>query len=342
MTLMLAQSPPKRGDALHFKRTLENIVRVRPRYPIDTWTTEDAAEFWLPGYDYSKANPLSADMIVALAARFAARCLYNHPKFHHFIVSYKKKPPVLTAENIYNPPINAVLRRMYTVSQWNAEHYHPIPPTAYNPNFGDCSYRLRPGSQRYCDRTSCKNQSSFLNGCVDETTFNTLKECGQLVPWSSVNWGGLACWFTIIRSSLDTPYISVQRSRSHVVEKVITRDLANCIRDFQDLMPKQLLMLNEALANDARLREDFMGHVEALEGERLRFYGMVIHKPNCEQLMKRWDDTFAASCWMFGKRDEVYADFSESYWDLEWDQFSAISQNQMSFLFPVVPEPPTT
>ena len=336
MTATLTQSPPKRGDALHFRKTLENIVRVRPRYPIDTWTDADAAEFYLPGYDYGKANPITPGLILAVVARLVAKTLYTHAKFHPFITRYRTHTPHIGVNTVY--PTNSLLRVFYLAYQTSPDNLsNEGVYFSYQPNSIDGTMRLQPKRQSYCHRSTCKHTNSFLQGCIPAHNYNTMKDHGQIVPWSSVNWGGLACWLSPMRHSGESPYIAIRRERSHLKEAAITRDMANAIREFHDLMPRHLL----GIATSGWFATELRPHIEALEGERLRYYGMVVHKPNCDQLMQRWDDTFTAHCWMFGAYDKVYANTSDSYWDLEWEKFSAIAENQMDNLFPVIPMPET-
>lgn len=326
-------------DGLHFRKTLENIVRVRPRYPVDTWTTGDAADFWLPNYDYRKANPLSPFLIVAVAHRLAAAVLYHHPKFNPFIEAARHSGAVfLTASSTEYAATSwsLVLRRMYQSCQWKGGSQTSMLP-AFSPTYTDGSNVLRPGTMSYCHRSSCKKQNSFTGGCISEEGWDRLRRSGQVVPWSSVNWGGFGCWFTPARAALDEPYIAIQRARSHVTEKYITRDVADTLRDFHELMPYQMLQLADCGSFTATLRE----YVETLEGERLRYYGMVVHNPNCDAAMEYWDKAFTAHCWMFGtgNTNQVYANYDNHTWQIDWDKFSAISQNQISGCFPDLPKP---
>lgn len=330
------QSLPKRGNALHFRKTLENIVRVRPRYPVDTWTIEDAAEFWLPGYDYGKANPLPPQLIVAVAHRLVAANLYHHPRFHPFIKEASDTAVVkMTAKYSWCITTwNIVLQVMYRAYQWNDSAQPPISPGCH-PTHADGSNALRWKKSSYCHRSSCKKQESFIGGCVSEGAWARLKESGQVVPWNSVNWGGFGCWFVPAREIVDEPYISIQRARSHVTERYITRDVACGLRDFHELMPYQMLQLSAVESVVSNLRD----YIEVLEGERLRYYGMVVHHPECDNAMTFWDNAFTTHCWLFGMADKVYANYDHPTWRLDWDKFSAVSQNQMSFCFPPIPKP---
>jgi len=331
MTTTMTQAPPKRGNALHFERTLQNITKVRPRYPIDTWTLEDAAEFWAPGYDYTKVNAVTPYLIVGLVARLVTQHLFNHPKFYPLFSRLRKLSRVLIPVGAEPPVIKATdVARMFYRS-----YQHDAPAKATGPGYScselDGIERLRPSNgSGYCHRTTCNHQESFMSQCIEEREYDKCKSFGLFIPWASVDWGGLATWLAPMRLATDTPYVAIQRKKSHIIERVVTTDVADAIGYFHRFLPQHLLNLRcySSLLNALR------NHIEQLEGEKLRYSGMVLHAPDYDILMSRWDVTFGASCWSFGKREQVYSDFSENYWGVDSDKFDAISANQLVDLFP--------
>jgi hypothetical protein len=338
MTTTMTQAPPKRGNALHFERTLQNITKVRPRYPIDTWTLEDAAEFWAPGYDYTKVNAVTPYLIVGLVARLVTQHLFGHPKFYPLFSRIRKLSRVLIpVTGAETPVIKATdVARMFYRS-YQTDGPAATAGTEYDYSYFDGSERLDPSSaEGYCHRTSCTHQESFMSQCIREDQYDKCKSFGLFIPWASVEWGGLATWLAPMRLATDTPYVAIRRKRSHVIEKVVTTDVADAIGYFNRFLPQHLLNLRLL---GAGLLHALRNHIEQLEGEKLRYSGMVLHAPDYDILMARWDVTFGASCWSFGKRDQVYSDFSDNYWGLESDKFDAISENQLVDLFPVIPEP---
>lgn len=336
MTMTMTQAPPKRGNALHFERTLQNITKVRPRYPVDTWTIEDAAEFWVPGYDYTKVNAVTPYLIVGLVARLVTLHLFNHPKFYPLLFGMRKRSRVLIPAGV-NPPVipaTDVVRMFYRAYQYDGTA--GASEVGYSSCDVDGTAILSPSnSEGYCHRTSCNFQESFMGQCIREDQYDKCKSFGMFIPWASVEWGGLATWLAPMRLATDTPYVAIRRKRSHITDKVVTTDVADAIGYFHRFLPQHLLNLRHYTSFASPLAK----HIEQLEGEKLRYSGMVLHNPDYDFRMSRWDVTFGASCWSFGKRDKVYADFSDSYWGLEDDKFDAISENQLDDLFPALPQP---
>lgn len=335
MTATLDSPAVQTGNGEHFRKTLEAITKVRPRYPVDTWKPEDAVDFWLPGYDFAKANPLPPLLILAVVARMVTRSLYVSPVFSPLMRMLRKKMKQINF-GVYGQPSNVSANDFCRLMHWS---YRP-----FIGRTGDMLESYRVGEHRdlltgcsYCHRKTCINQYSYLGGCMAESYYNELDRHNQWVPWSSVQWGGLATWLVPLRYVTEDPYVSVQKSRSHVLRKVVYRDMADRIALLHSEMPPLLLQLRKYPDFVRRVAE----HVEALEGERLRFLGMKASSSDCDAAMQNWDNAFTASAWCFGRVDRVYYDLSDAYFGLPYDKYAMISDNQPDDLFPPIPEPTT-
>lgn len=335
MTATLDSPAAKTGNGEHFRKTLEAISKVRPRYPIDTWKPEDAVDFWLPGYDFSKANPLPPLLILGVAARMFARSLWVAPALSPLLQILRRKHRQMAFGKYGQPdaPLAGDFCRLMHLA------YRPVTGSTGDrlESFGVGEYRDLLTGCSYCHRKTCINQRSFLGGCICESAYNELDRHNQWVPWSSVQWGGVATWLVPLRYSTDAPYVSVQKSRSHVLRNVVYRDMANRIELLHREIPPLLLQLRNFPAFVRRIAT----HVESLEGERLRFLGMKASSPDCDDAMRMWDEAFTASAWCFGRVDRVYYDRSAATFCLPDDKYAMICDNQPDDLFPVIPETKT-
>lgn len=324
-------------DTDEYGVAIRNISKARPRVNVDAWTEFDAAAWWYRDYNPDAHNAISPQLITGIVARLFVSRYHKMPPIGNFLVAAAREstvPPMIRREYEGMPDTIVVsigLNRLLELAQ-----------AAFSPRRDDWSgsdpisavRQLHQDYIGYCHRKSCKEQHSFLGGCLNETYFDRLIANGYLVPWHSVSWGGLGVLMTPARHATDTPYIYVQRGRSHVKKNYVPYYVADGINNLHRMVPQ--LMQEPGFLEWAK--GEVRKHVAALETERLRFHGVIAMHPECEKLMRQWDYSFACSCWMFGRRDETYDSYPPSWFGVDSATLYKLQESEPTDLFPQISE----
>lgn len=325
-------------DTDEYSVAIRNISKARPRVNVDAWTEFDAAAWWYRDYNPDAHNALPPQLITGIVARLFVSRYHKMPPVGNFLVAATKVSRVLKMtrwdyEGVPNPIVAAMgLNDLVAMVQaaysprrdnWNSGH-DPIVAV----------YQLSEESTGYCHRKSCKEQHSYLGGCINERHFDRLIANGYLVPWHSVSWGGLGVLMTPARHAIDTPYTYVRRERSHVKINYVPYYVADGINNLHRMVPQ--LMQEQVFLEWAK--GEVRKHVAALETERLRFHGVIAMHPECEKLMRQWDYSFACSCWMFGKRDATYESYPPHWFGVDSGTYDKLQDTEPDDLFPKIPE----
>lgn len=323
-----AASPPKPE---RYVAALENVYKVRPRVPVDTWTEQDAAKHWWPEYDPTASNMLPASLVTGVAARlFAINSRWLAP-FRRFWTVAGDAAPILYPSALGNLPNQL---------NWGGlcGHIH----VAFHPNGSEgkvCNDSqmgiLENDHYGYCHRKSCKHTESVVDGCVNQTVYEDLENSGAVVPWSAVRKSGVETLFTPLRWQHADPYISVRRERSHYKSYAVPYYVAQRLELWNRMIPSLLSMNNIA----AQLRGSIVPWLNILRDERLRFYSIATMSGHVSEAMSRWDDAFTTSCWMFGRRDEdVYGSFHSHFWMVDYPTHKSLIDTEPDQLFPPLPQ----
>jgi hypothetical protein len=332
---MTATLSPVKGNPDEFSVALRHISKARPRVNVDAWTELDAALWWHKDYNPMASSTVSPSLILGLVARVFSGYYCKVQPVGNFLVAWAKKNALVAQTARSVNPIYLSMNRLCSLVHTG---YAPTPKDGWDfHNERDTfASHLNPDSLYYCNRKTCKEPDSFLNGCVSETAFDHLLGKGYLVPWSSVEWGGLGTLMTVARNAWDTPYIYVRRERSHVKKPYVPYYVADAIGNLHRIVP-QLLSGNQ-FQNQVKplLRQ----HIAALETERLRFLGIVAMHSECDEYMGRWDYAFSTTAWL-GESGEVrstYQSYGPGYWGISHDVWQNLIDTEPDDLFPTIPD----
>jgi hypothetical protein len=326
-------SPPTslsatRKGGRHFESALAAMPLVRPRYPVDTWTPEDAAAFWVPDYDPDAANALPPMLVLGVAARLVLNRIYDEPLFAEMATRVIREryvygmPPLEQCGRHCKLSRNRLVRQLHTAFSPKG--------TSYGVEFAD----ILLGNRDYCQRKTCTIHGGWLKACLPEKSFSHLVNRNVLVRWADVQWGGIAALFPPLRNDTEDVHVSVQKSRSHVSRSYIPIWVAEGLNRLHRLVPPLL----RDLRNTPAFQGVLLDHCHRLLAERLRYWGIRASSPDSAERMKQWDTAFTESCWAFGERDGVYRDMPFYYWGLDRDLHERLCESQDPGLFPVIPE----
>lgn len=326
-------SPVKQG-AEHFAATLDAIPKVRPRYPLDTWTTLDAAKFWVRDYDPETPNALRPALILGVVARVLWPLLSYYPLTRKMAKAFLEVDAPPMASLVGSGPR---IRWSSVIHKLAAECFEEVganlagPANKIETPNQFCSYGYCLVASGYCHTKTCRSQESWMRGCIKEHTFNRLVNHNLVVPWEQVNWAGLGCLVPLLRESTQAPYIAVRKTRSHLNKPYIPLVVAEMLRRMNSVLPPIL----KDYAHTTTFQQTVREHLDSLQGERLRYWGIVASSHQCKDFMDLWDYNFAACCWSFGKKDEVYAELpNPSYWGVTAEVYEKLSESQSGSLFP--------
>lgn len=324
--VLFGQSP--KPGVKHFYHTLEALPLTRPRFPTDTWTATQAAQFWVDGYDPEDTNALPPYLVLGVVSRLVLSHWRTHPLFQglHGVMRDNARPHFMCGGVNDNPSFsdprldrNGVVRALQYMYRPQEIEGRSSSMSAIGPLV----------AASYCLRSSCNDRDGWLSGCIEEKRFNTTCSRNLLVPWASVNWGALACLLPPMRNCLITPSVSVRRARSHITRPMVPVYVADGINSLQRTMPPALLELR---LHDVFL-EDLAGLLQGLSTERLRYWGLRASSPQSPLFMQHWDDCFTKSCWSFGRREMVYHDRNASYFGLTTPVYDMLVDSQDPSIF---------
>ena len=331
---MTATLAPVKCDPDEFSVALRHVSKARPRVNVDAWTELDAASWWYRDYKPTASSTVSPQTILGLVARIFHGHYCKVRPIGNFFTAWANRRPSFSQTASFSNPVCLSMNRLCGLVHVG---YAPNPEDGWNSEDERDTWvsQFSPGCLYYCNRKTCKETSSFLDGCMSETAFDRLLASGYLVPWSSVEWGGLGVLMTVARNALDTPYISVRRERSHVKKHYVPYHVADAIGNLHRIVPQ--LMAGYQFQNLVKplLRQ----HIAALESERLRFLGIVAMLPDCNEYMRRWDFAFSASAWRgeSGEIDSTYQNYGPGYWGVSHDVWQNLKDTEPSDLFPTIP-----
>ena len=345
---VLPGQSPELG-AQHFRRTLDAITLTRPRFNTDTWTATQAAQFWVEGYDPDDTNALPPYLVLGVVARLAMIKWFYHPILEgpakHIrtdactipmgrgVFDGKRgvglgrfEPPHYDAE--FTDPVLGRNRIVRTLEML----YRPVSDIDGRPT-GTASVitSIIPGHSHYCNRSTCEDRTGWLGGCIRESDFQLACSRNLLVPWASVNWGGLACLLPPLRNCLVTPGISIRRARSHVTKPMVPIWVADAINTLHRIIPPALIELRR----DAVFLQDLKCLLNGVSTERLRYWGLRASSPDSPLFMRHWDHCFTASCWSLGRRDMVYDDRDAAFYGLTTPVYDMLCNSQDPQMFGV-------
>lgn len=325
-----------RCDPDEYAVAMKNISKARPRVNVDAWTEYDAAKWWYNDYDPDKPNALSPQLITGIVARLFVKHYHRVPPIGNFLVALRSNTAAYDGCFGQSNRPGPVAMRLNSLCSHVQTAYHPARPDWDGTNDRQTCVSELENPEGYCHRKSCKEQHSFLQGCMRESAFERMLASGYLVPWHSVNWGGLGLLMTPVRHATDTPYIYIRRDRSHIKKNFVPYYVADAVGNLHRIVPSLMRGANDSFVNFAW--SQIHAHVAALETERLRFHGVVAMHPDCEAIMQRWDYSFIQSCWMFGTRSKVYNTFAPSWWEVDHQTWNKLDDSEPDDLFPEIPE----
>lgn len=303
-TVAMAQPPTAKPGV--YSMTLENIGKSRPRVPVDTWTDNDAAAFWVSGYDPADPNAVPGSLVTALVARIFFDTYYRVPPMRRFFRYLKELCkddwglvyPLHNVRGVWaqvGMSWQVVCAAMHRANRPKVANGYEVLNTGLD--------AVAETSLGYCSRKSCKHRDSYLYGCLNERSFERLKGMGYLVPWSSVEWGGFATAFTPIRNCTKAPVLSVRRERSHVRANYVPYWVADQLNNLHRIVP-QALLSDSFRTNVNKL---LSSRIDALFTERFRFSSMHSIAANYDAVMQTWDSVFTQAAWdLHGPTDNPY------------------------------------
>lgn len=330
---VLPGQSPELG-ANHFRRTLGAIPLTRPRFNTDTWTATQAAQFWVEGYDPDDTNALPPYLVLGVVARLAMSKWQYHPILEgpakHIRTDACTMPMcrgVFDGPEFTDPVLgrNRIVRTLEMLYRPNSDIDGRS--TGQDSVIGS----IIQGHSHYCNRGTCEDRTGWLGGCIRERDFQLACSRNLLVPWASVNWGGLACLLPPLRNCLVTPGISIRRARSHVTKPLLPIWVADAINTLHRIIPPALIELRR----DAVFLQDLKCLLNGVSTERLRYWGLRASSPDSRLFMKHWDHCFTAGCWSFGRRDQVYDDRDAAYFGLTTPVYDMLCNSQEPQLFGV-------
>jgi hypothetical protein len=324
-----------------YATALANIHKARPRVDVDTWTENDAARFWDPEHDPESAMGLPSSMVTAVVARLFAVFYWDHPLLKRLFSKLRDDSHWL----LTTPPVGGNVS--FNLSSFCALVHastrpvidEPMPMGTPRSDAVEWVKRQRWLRDKpfigYCGRKTCNHRHSVLRGCLPQQHYDALERQRWWRPWGSVQWTGLSTVLTPLRHSLETPYLSVQKERSHVRKAVVPFDTADALNNLHQLVPALLMA-----ADFTRLvRDTLPSHLDRISSQRLRYSATVSLSGQLKPLLSFWDSVFTTACWDWEQsvRDNTYGEYMPDRWAVDYHTHRQLIDNTPADLFPVLP-----
>lgn len=183
-----------------------------------TWSIDDAAAFWLPGWrppvetSDKASDMLPADGIMGLATRAFLSLCADLPPIGPLCTALGALPR-------FADKADAPYRGVSPHGFCYAAHVAFAPDgEAMGERLQDTGYRaLAETHGRRCDEPSCRLSESMLGRCLPRTVFDNARRAGLLLPMRRID----ASPLTLLITRLDSwrnqqPYIAVRDGAAHV------------------------------------------------------------------------------------------------------------------------------
>lgn len=311
MTATLELQTPRKAQSQTFETALQNVTKVRPRFPVDTWNDADAAKFWLHDYDPADPNAIPPQIITGIVARLFVKHYLKVPPMGRVFRQWVKMANIGQVD-VVETPAGGNYRTMppEPIGSWEsmarifhlARRFKEPQDLEGCRNTGIDSICNDSDFLGYCNRKSCKYRDSLLTGCVRKPSFDALKSSGYIVPWSSVKWDGFGCLVTPLRKAHKAPVIVVRHDRKHTQEHWVPFWVADGLESLHRIVPN--LMLSYEFRN--LVSNTLRSKVEAVFSERFRFSAMLGIASDSNLAMWQWDLQFSTRVWDLGTDESPY------------------------------------
>lgn len=179
-----------------------------------TWSVEDAAAFWLPGWQppSGESDTLGADGIMGLATRALLSLCFELPPIEMLCTALSKLPRFVQT---HNPPYHGVSPHGFCY----AAHTAFAPDgQAIRERQQDSGFRaLAETHGTRCNDHACRTSESMLGRCLPRTVFDNARRAGLLLPTRTLDISPLTLLITRLSTwRIQRPYIAVRQGTEHI------------------------------------------------------------------------------------------------------------------------------
>jgi hypothetical protein len=204
-----------------------------------TWSIEDAAAFWLPGWKppSGDSETLPADGVMGLTTRAFLSLCSGLPPIGLLCGALGKLPRFVRP--VENMPYEGVSPHGFCY----AAHLAFAPDgQAIREQLQDTGYRALAEKQGVrCDDALCRQSESMLGRCIPQAVFDNTRRSGFLLPTRKLDASPLALLITRLSSwRTSQPYIAVRHGTEHIKCLYAPYWVYDAIRNLSRIIPALL------------------------------------------------------------------------------------------------------